>query len=130
MTINSYTHPTPPPTHWDTDTSLYILFQNRIKEKRKKEKKKNCSRKQASIKISHIIYNPYVRGIAINSYTHTHTLIHTYIYTYYSEIEWKKKIWNRKVLQSVIPFTIHILQAWLLTAIKTFFGGGYFFLVL
>ena len=52
-------------THTHTHSTLHILFPNRIKERTLKQK--TC------IIISDIIYNPYITGMTINSYIHTHT---------------------------------------------------------
>ena len=97
MTIDSY-------THRHTRTALHILFWNRIKEKDLKQKTKTY-------------YNQYYFQSICNryryySYTHTHLLTHTI--PKYNERR-KTETENKQVLESLISFTIHIQQAWLLT---------------
>ena len=67
-------------------TMLHILLQNRIKEKTQ-------NTKQTCIRISYIIYNPYITCRTINS-SHTHRDTHTH--TSFSETEEQKKTCNRK----------------------------------
>ena len=63
-----------------------LLFQNTIKDKTLKH--------GTCIRISDIIYNPYITRRTIKSYTQTET--HTLPYTYFSEKEEQKKTCNRK----------------------------------